>query len=268
MGSFSGPVPLQANINAYNQNLALSTQNYSNILNAYSTAQQNAGNELQGIQQGYSGLGKDINRLAEDRYNIGARDIRDNQQQAFAKQREAAVNSGFRSSAQLALQNQTAALYGRNIGDLNTNILSQVSDRQTQIGLAGLQARQSGLGLQTGLAQSYMGNLAGFHFPTPTNLYGQQSVGDSGGYGGRGGVSGGSSGGGSPFSPWLSNSGVPMYSGGAGNAMGYSGAYAQPSYYQSPYGNAGVSDPYLNQGNNPMAGFGSEAPDEGSGEGW
>lgn len=261
--SSSGPTFNPGSLGLYNQMLGLNTEKYNQILGTYSQNQANLQSGGAGIDAIYGGLGKDNVALAEQRYNIGARDINDTLQQTLAQQRSAAVNSGFRSSAQLALQNQVAGLAGRNIGDLSTNIQSQLSNQQTQIGEARAGARQGILGLQSGAANSYMGNLTSFNFNPQVPLYGQQSysqqrppIGYGGGSGGRASMP-------APFGG--AGFGNPM-AGSGYNAMGYTAPYQQFQQpgYQNPYSMAPTQDFTPGSGQMPIEN-GFDYGDSGSG---
>lgn len=247
MGSVGGSAPVQnpGAMGVYNQQLAAMTQNYGNILAGYGQAQNNLQAGLGGVSAAYTGVRNDaLNRLGLGPQSAGgwgvaapaAADINRQFVQTQGANQQSLITAGLGNSSLLAQSNnQAAAFAGNSYAKLGSDLATAASGVETQVGLAGLAARQQGLGMQANLAQSYLGNLAGYNFAPKVDLYGQQSWSASGrdgggGYGGGGG-GGGTSGGGSPFSSWLTNSGVPAYSGGGSNylanATGYS--YGSPS---------------------------------------
>lgn len=236
-------------LNEYNRLLGLNQDNYRNVLGAYQTGAQQLAQQLPGITQGYQGLSGDIDSQFGRAYGVGAADIGRNVQQQMGALNQGLVSRGLGNTtvgASLARGINYDAQ--RSYGALASSLANQAAQQRQQIGLAGLAQQMQGLGLQTGLAQNLMGNLAGYRYAnTLGNLTGgfstaqNQSSSSANSYGGGGGGGGYGGGGGgrsategrsvgSLFQPF-------GYYGQGGMGLGYTGAYRPPSWaagYNAP----------------------------------
>jgi hypothetical protein len=246
MPSTSYPVMNPGAMGLYNQQLQLNLSNYANIANAYNQAQANAGSQLGGIYKGYGSLTQSVlGALGVQKpgdwgvATPAAQQIERQYQQSQGQNQQALINAGLGNSSTLSnVMNQGSLQAAQAYGNLGAQLAQTAAGYESQIGLAGLSARQQGLSQQLGLTSNYMGNIAHFDFAPRIDPYGQYSysAGGGGGGGGGGGAGAGTMSGGSPFSNWLMNSGVPAYSGTAANSYGYSPGYSQGGYGGQPAG--------------------------------
>jgi hypothetical protein len=237
--SFSTPVLNPGAMGLYNQQLSLMTQNYGNILSGYSQAQQNIAGTLGGIYAGYGQAEQNVlNTLGVGNGGWGvaapaAKQIEQSFTNTQGANQQALISAGLGNSSLLAQSNNQANLFaGQAYANLGSQLASTAAGYQTQFSLARQAAQMQGLGMQSSLAQSYLGNLAGYNFSPRIDLYGQQS--DGGGGGGGGGHGGGGSGGEGSFSH------LPPTPPVNASGWGYAGAYANGGVgYTGGYGNGG-----------------------------
>ncbi len=235
-GSISQPVLNPGALGMYNQLLNLNQQNYGNILQGYQSGQQQLSNQLGSINAGYGTVQNNVlNALGVTGGGWGvaalaAQQIARNYAQTQGQNTQSLLNAGLGNSTLLAnVLNKGQLQANQAYGSLGAQLAQTAAGYESQIGLAQLASRMQGLGLQNSLTQSYLGNLAGFHFAnTFGNLYGQQSVSGYGGGGGGYGGAGGSGGlGWDPFTAGMFGNSTPPVN---ASGYGYSPAYATPNY--------------------------------------
>jgi hypothetical protein len=240
--SVSMPVMNPGAMGIYNQQLGLQLQNYSNILNGYSQAQNNIGRRVDQIAGGYDAAQRNVmNTLGVGNGGWGvaapaAKEIQQSFLDTQGKNQQALISAGLGNSSLLAQSNNQAnKMAGQAYASLGSQLATTAAGYQSQFALARQAAEMQGLGMQTNLSQSYLGNLAGYNFMPKVDLYGQYSAHNDGSGGGGGG--GGSMAGGRP-SNWAPSSGfgddawANRY--GAPNNLGYAGAYTNGSAYSQP----------------------------------
>ncbi len=263
--SYSFPVMNPGANDIYNQLLGLNQQNYQNILGAYQGAQANMNQQLGGIYSGFDSLlGKVENTLGmgaalgqNGNWGVAgpaALAIRDSFERARGETDQGLINAGLGSTTLRGnLQNQNAMQAGQAYGNLGAQLAQSLAGYQSSLGLAGLQARQAGLGMQNQMSAAMGSTLGNYRFAnTAGNLWGQQSGSSSSSGGGGGG--GGGSGGGAPNGGYGSSNGE-FAIGMGGGSMGYSGAYSQGGYGgYDPYGAGGGGNEMWALGGNGASG--------------
>jgi len=235
MASSSGPVLNPGADQYYQQQLGLNVSNYNQILGQFTQAQNNASSQLADIYSGYGSLSQsvlDALGVSGGGWGVAApaqQQIQRQYELSQGRNQQALINAGLGNSTLLSnVMNQGTLQYGQAIGNLGAQLSQTAAGYMSQIGLAGLGARQQGVNQQLGLSSNLMGVLGRYNFAPNVPLYGQQSFSDAGGGGGGGGggYRGGYGGGGMGPSPVLAAAANTAY--GAfhqGNNMGYSGGY-------------------------------------------
>jgi hypothetical protein len=206
-------------LDVYNQLLGLNSQNYGNILGAYGQGQSNLTATLPSIYQGYGDIKNEVMGTlgvgagapgGEGHWGVAA-PAAQAIAQSYATQRgntdQQLINSGLgNSTIRAGAQNANALGAAQAYGGLGAQLAQTAAGYQAQLGLAGQAAQMQGLGMQTGLTQAYLGDLAGYGgFANKAgSLTGQFSTGTSqqqgsssqrGGSGGGNGAGRGQSGG-------------------------------------------------------------------------
>jgi len=248
--SISQPVMNPGAAGYYNQQLQLNLNNYNNIQAQYQQAQQNATGQLQGIYAGYGSLSQSVlNMLGVGK--AGDWGVATPAQQQIARQyaqsqgqnQQSLINSGLGNSTLLAnVMNQGNLQAAQAYGNLGAQLAQTAAGYTSQIGLAGLSARQQGVNTQLGFAGQELGNLSHFNFAPNINLYGQASYSYSpnGGYGGGYGAGGGTGGG-----SYQGSYRPSFQAGSLGSYGGEFGGYDFPNNTpQQPGGQAGGEEDY------------------------
>jgi hypothetical protein len=265
--SVSGPVQNPGAMGIYNQQLGLMLNNYNNILGGYSQAQNNVGQRVNQIAGGYDAAQKNVmNTLGVTGGGWGvaapaAKEIQQSFTRTQGQNQQALISAGLGNSSLLAQSNtQANKTAGMAYADLGSQLASTAAGYQSQFALARQAAEMQGLGMQTSLTQSYLGNLAGYNFMPRVDLYGQQSyhtdgggAGSGGSGGGRGGYGGGMGGGSWGDDAWAGRYGAP-------NSLGYSPGYTGGSYGGGGYGAPAGPPLDYGQGYGSMYGGGVELP--------
>lgn len=213
--STSGTKMVPGMLGVYNQLLKLNQNNYQNVLGAYSQAQNNTASQLQNVYGGYQQIEQNImGALGVKGGGWGvaapaAEAIRRQGAQTQGQTQQSLVNAGLGNTSVLAaMSNQNMLNTQQAYGGLGSQLAQTAAGYMGQLGMARQGAMMQGIGMQSGLAGQYMGDLAGYRFANTagslTGSYGNsqgQSQGTSQGYGlgvdspmgggGRGGGGGG-----------------------------------------------------------------------------
>lgn len=159
----------------YSQLLGLNEQNYGNILGAYAGGETGLAGHLPGIYGGYGnvlsgventlGLGGALGGSNWGVASPAALAIEQQAKQTAGNIEEQMTDQGWgNSSIGANLQEQNTLLENQALGGLGAQLAQTAAGYQGNIGMAGLGAQMQGLGMQSGLNQALMGNLAGYHF--------------------------------------------------------------------------------------------------------
>jgi hypothetical protein len=264
--SVSGPVQNPGAMGIYNQQLGLMLNNYEHPRRV-----------LPGPEQRRPAGQPDrrrVRRRPEERHEhprghrgrlgrrgAGGKEIQQSFTRTQGQNQQALISAGLGNSSLLAQSNtQANKTAGMAYADLGSQLASTAAGYQSQFALARQAAEMQGLGMQTSLTQSYLGNLAGYNFMPRVDLYGQQSyhtdgggAGSGGSGGGRGGYGGGMGGGSWGDDAWAGRYGAP-------NSLGYSPGYTGGSYGGGGYGAPAGPPLDYGQGYGSMYGGGVELP--------
>lgn len=158
-------------MSVYNQLLGLNQQNYENILTGYQQGQQMLANSLNQVYQGYNEVeAKTMRLLGVDGGGWGvatpaANAIRQGSTKTQGETQQAMINAGLGNTTVLtSMRNQNQLQTNQAYGELGSKLADYAAGYASQIGLARQQAMLQGASLQSGLTQSYLGNLSGFKF--------------------------------------------------------------------------------------------------------
>lgn len=231
--SQSGEQQLPGAAGYYQDLLNRNSQNYKSILDAYGGGINKAQGSLPGIYSGFGQIQQGVMKtlgLGGGGWGVAtpaAQAIQRSFEQTQGQNQQNLINAGLGNTTVLANQQTGAARQaGEAYGALGAQLAQTAAGYQSQLGLAGLQSRMQGLGLQTGLASQLGNALAGYRFQnTFGNLYGQYSTGQS--HSQNSSVNSGSSYG-------------PSGGGGGGYGGGSNAGFADPSQLAiNPYGGYG-----------------------------
>lgn len=252
--SASGTTVNPTMLGIYNDLLARNQSNYNNILSGYAQGQQKLSQQLPGIYNSYGDIQKNVmNTLGLGGGGWGvatpaAQAIQRSFQQAMGSNAQRMISAGLGNTSVLSnLQTGAALQAGQAYGGLGAQLAKMAADYQAQLGQAQAAARMQGAGLQAGMTDRYLGNLAGHRFANTAGQllspysssysYNPESSGGGGGYGVSGGVRGSASPGGAA-SAVNATGAIPFGTAGMGDSYGYAGGYANQGYY-NPYGGGG-----------------------------
>lgn len=262
-GSVQGTAVVPDMMNVYNQLLGLNQNNYQNILSGYANAQSNLQQQLSGASHGYDELYRGITGtlgLTGGGWGVAqpaANAIEEQSARARGDIMQQMIGGGLGNSTVAAsMQNQNAMMTGRAYGELGNHLANTAAGYAAQIGLAQQQAYMGGIGMQNQLAQSYLGNLAGYRFAnTAGDLTGSYGASASGGGGGSHGGGGSRGGGGSGYAGMQDAFGWADNLIGRNNSMGSTGAYMNTGYgYGGGYSQGGGGGDMYG-GGYPIGGF-------------
>jgi hypothetical protein len=153
---------------AYQNYLGAANSIYNSIIGAYNTqAAQNVGAENSTLA-GYTTLGKDVMQTIQGITASQSQAIADAYAQQTGATTQQMINSGLGNSTVLASQQQGNLLQEQKANVALANQQAQLeAGYQSQIGLAGLNAKQQFIGMNTGFTSNLMGNLSQINVQPP-----------------------------------------------------------------------------------------------------
>lgn len=233
----SGSQVSQALLGRYDQQYAtalrLNQQNYQNILSGYQSAMGALSSGQHRIDLGYGQLSRQVQQTIHNVGGAQRQAIQDTYATQWGQQQQRMLDAGLGNSTVIAaLQRGTRLDEQKAEVALADQIAQLQAGYQSQVGLAGLAAREQGLAIRAGLSGQYLGVLGNYRTPYPTwpgmeSFSRQASGGSQRGGGGRQQSQGGG--------------GYSQQSGGGGYAQSYSvqGVGSLGNYYGSGGGGGG-----------------------------
>lgn len=154
----------------YDQLLGLNQSNYQNVLDTYTSGQNNMSGQLPGIYGGYNTLNQSVANTLGQGGDWGvatpaAQAIADTYAQNVANTTQQMTNAGLGNTTVVGnMQTQNTDMAARAYADLGAQLANTYAGYQSNIGLAGQAAQMQGLGMQTGLYGQQGSSLAGYDF--------------------------------------------------------------------------------------------------------
>lgn len=222
--SQSTPQIVPGMMDVYNQLVQINQQRYNNVLSAYQQGLGRLESQLGGIYGGYNQL---TNRvlgqlgLGGGGWGIAgpaATAIRQQQAQAAGQVQQRMIDAGLGNTTVQANLAQQNALYAQQAyASLGSQLAQTAAGYTSQIGLAGLAARQQGAGMESGYVQGGLGHLGQQLHNPAGNMIGNYATSTTRSFGGYGGGGGGYGGGSAYAPPTLSRDFPALGAGGGGD---------------------------------------------------
>ena len=235
---------------AYNSSLGMNQSNYASIMAGYGKTIAAHTSAQQAIMAGYSDVYNSVIGDARASYAAQGQQLQNQATQSGAKMQQYAIDHGFASSSVMSsLQQGVNNQLAQQQQQLTGQMVGQVAQYGSNIGLAGLNSQQHGLDAISGIQQNQLGFMASADFQYPNaGAYGNlaqmagqtQAMRNNPLSGGAGNLSGG----GRPGPQLGYSSSNPYYGGtGVGDVGGGSFGSGVASQAFAGYGGGGGNAP-------------------------